>query len=733
MLLILAAFPGMLRAQATDSAVVVTVEVLHDHTPVERAVARIDTITRITDSRGVATFLLPPGVYTVVVTRLGFAPATTTFPVQPAGYVGVVVQIFPRGEQLEGIVVAATRAGRRIEDTPLRVEVVDEEEIAEKTAMTPGDVSMLLNETSGLRVQTTSPSLGGAGVRIQGLRGRYTLLLADGLPLHGGQSGALGLLQIPPADLARVEVIKGTASALYGSSALGGVINFISRRTDTTTRDLLLNQTSRGGTDAVLFAGAPISARSTVSLLAGGHRQRISDLDDDGWADLPEYERLVLRPRFHFDSETGRSLYATLGYTAESRDGGTLPGRVTSNGDPFIEGLRTRRGDAGLTGRVPFGAGDSLVVRASLTHQSHRHRFGAVPEHDSHFTGFSEVSMLLPRAPWTFVAGAAFNGERYRNDHVPIFDYDHRVPAIFAQADVDAAEWLVLSGSMRVDRHNVYSTIVSPRSSILLRMDDEGPLPGWTLRVSGGGGTFAPSPFTEETEATGLNALRPHARLAVERAFGGSLDVGGPVDVGLGHLELNATLFASRLSRPVVARTTTDAAPNGGPALELVNAPLPVRTWGAEALLRLLRDPLRLTATYAYTHASEWDVEQGDGRRDVPLVPRHAAGIVASIENEGVSRLAFELYYTGRQALGDNPYRTTSRPYVVLGALAERAIETRIGHARLFLNAENLLDVRQTRVDPLLLPAPGPGGRRTTDVWSLLDGRSFNGGARLAF
>ncbi len=78
--------------------------------------------------------------------------------------------------------------------------------------MTPGDIAMLLNETAGLRVQPTAPSLGGASVRIQGLRGRYTQILSDGLPLYGGQAGALGPLQVPPMDLAQVEVIKGAAS-----------------------------------------------------------------------------------------------------------------------------------------------------------------------------------------------------------------------------------------------------------------------------------------------------------------------------------------------------------------------------------------------------------------------------------------------------------------------------------------------------------------------------------------
>ena len=98
----------------------------------------------------------------------------------------------------ESVTVTATRTDRRIEDEPTRVEVVPSDEVQEKIMMTPGDVSMLLNETNGLRVQTTSPSLGGATVRIQGLRGRYTQILADGLPLYGGQAGSIGILQIPP-------------------------------------------------------------------------------------------------------------------------------------------------------------------------------------------------------------------------------------------------------------------------------------------------------------------------------------------------------------------------------------------------------------------------------------------------------------------------------------------------------------------------------------------------------
>src|SRR5687767_797174 len=110
----------------------------------------------------------------------------------------------------EAIVVTATRTGGRIDDQPTRVEVLSREEIEEKMLMTPGDIVMMLNEMGGMRVQTTAPSMGAATVRIQGMRGRYTRVLSDGLPLFG-EVGGLGLLQIPPMDLGQVEFVKGVA------------------------------------------------------------------------------------------------------------------------------------------------------------------------------------------------------------------------------------------------------------------------------------------------------------------------------------------------------------------------------------------------------------------------------------------------------------------------------------------------------------------------------------------
>src|SRR3546814_13511492 len=81
------------------------------------------------------------------------------------------------------IVVQATRTGRSLSDEPIRVEVLDREEIEEKLMMTPGNIAMMVSETPGVRTQITSPSLGAASIRMPGLKGRSTQLLADGLQL----------------------------------------------------------------------------------------------------------------------------------------------------------------------------------------------------------------------------------------------------------------------------------------------------------------------------------------------------------------------------------------------------------------------------------------------------------------------------------------------------------------------------------------------------------------------
>ena len=257
--------------------------------PVAAAEVVVTGITHRTGDCGLVILEVPGGSLQVTVLQEGFIPVTVRVDVATGREQLVSIELVQELTVEEEVtVIASTRTERRIEDQAMRVEVLNREEVEEKMLMTPGNIGMVLNETGGLRVQTTSPSLGGASVRIQGMRGRYTRFLSDGLPVFGSQPSGLGLLQIPPMDLNRIEVVKGVASALYGAGALGGVVNLLSRRPgNEPEREFLVNQSTRGGTDGVLWLSAPLSDRWGVTFLGGGHLQDQTDVDGDGWSDLP--------------------------------------------------------------------------------------------------------------------------------------------------------------------------------------------------------------------------------------------------------------------------------------------------------------------------------------------------------------------------------------------------------------------------------------------------------------
>ena len=225
---VLVSFQTALVAQNQTGTV--RVQVRAAQKPVEDAEVIVAGTTHRTDTAGAATIMNISGTVELTVIKAGFAPATASVHVAPGATQEIIVELQPQPTVEETVtVIASTRTDKRLEDQPMRVEVLGREEIEEKMLMTPGDIVMMLNEMGGMRVQATSPSLGAASVRIQGMRGRYTRVLSDGLPLFG-EVGGLGLLQIPPMDLGQVEVIKGVASALYGAGAMGGVINLLSRR-----------------------------------------------------------------------------------------------------------------------------------------------------------------------------------------------------------------------------------------------------------------------------------------------------------------------------------------------------------------------------------------------------------------------------------------------------------------------------------------------------------------------
>jgi iron complex outermembrane receptor protein len=348
--------------------------------------------------------------------------------------------------------------------------------------------------------------------------------------------------------------------------------------------------------------------------------------------------------------------------------------------------------------------------------QRHDHQFGEVVEHDRHETWFGEASLSGTSRGHTWAAGPALQADRYRSREVSRFNYTYVVPGIFAQDEYSFGSRATLSASGRLDVHSEYGAFFSPRLSALIRFPRR-----LTARLSTGTGVFAPTPFTEETEAVGLSRLVPLRDIKPERAWSAS----GDLRWISSHVELNGTIFSSIIRQPVGIRPSPGGAPQ---SIEIVNAGEPTRTAGSELLARIRAEGFSFVLAHTFTHSTEIDLEHGT-RRTVPLTPRHTAGMDLMWEKEARARVGFEVYYTGRQGLDDDPYRDGGSPYWIFGLLLERTV----GRFRLFLNGEDLSNVRQTRFSPLVRPRQHFDGRWTVDAWAPIEGRVINGGFRFSF
>jgi outer membrane receptor for ferrienterochelin and colicins len=703
-----------LAAQQADSG---RVEVIIEESMGMLAGFRVQSSgrTATTDAAGRARLTLPVGSRVISVTRVGFKPSSVTVVVLQNSLVSVKVTatMNDMAMEMDAVKVSATRIEKLAGDTPTRVEIVDEMEVSEKTVMAPSGISMLLNETPGIRVHHAAPGLGTGSVRILGLPGQYTVMLADGLPLYGGSASGMGPLDISPVDLQRVEVIKGAASALYGGQSLGGVIDLISKP-PTGKKEILLNRRMLGVTDAATWLSHRFSERAGLSFLAAGTLQSAEDIDEDGWADQAKATRWSVRPRFNFVGEDGRSLFVTAGYGFDERKGGTLGNSRAPDGQPFPEGLRSNRGDVGATWSVPRGSGN-VAMRTALSANSRERTFGlGLQENDRLITGFVELTRSFSTARASSLLGGALQVDGYENTLNESFDRNWYTPGLFFTTERSVGSFTI-SASVRADAHPEIGVQPTARVALLAKPAEE-----WSVRASVGSGYAAPSPITEETEAIGLRAIRSVGRLGPEKSLGAMLDINGK----LAGAELLVTAYGSTIRDAIrIGRVPglVDDAPPGTTQAALLNSREEARIGGIEGVAVWRFEGGKFIGTYGYSRGSQIDPETSQ-RVDMPMLPRHRLGGDLMMEKEGVNRWGIEGIWYGEQALHDNPYRSTSKPYLYLMAIYAH----QVGPIEIIANFENLLNVRQTDYDPLVRRTPTHGGRWTTDLWAPLEGFMAN-------
>ncbi len=700
-------------APAANAQNVFTAVVYDDHerTPLAGVNVSVEgtTIGAATDSQGhVRLLAVPEGAQTILVSSVGFEPRrlSLTFPL-PDPETPRVIYLREDHDELGDVVVTATRMSRTIADTPTRVEVIAGEEIEEKIVMRPGNISMLLNESPGIMVQQTSAVTGNAGIRIQGLDGRYTQLLKDGFPLFGGFAGGLSLLQVPPLDLAQVEVIKGPASTLFGGDAIAGLVNLVSKRpTEEPERLLLVNATSAGGFDAGTFL-ADRGERHGYTLLGSANVQRPYDADGDAFTNLPRTARLSISPRLFVYGGPETTFMVGLNATVENREGGDVD-VLRHNASGFTERHVSQR----LTGLARLDHGIAAGHVTLKTSASHFNRAVDIP--DFRFEGrqlatYSEASYATTAGTHDIVIGVDLRSDLFREtDAIMPRNYTHVTTGAFAQDTWNVAGPVFLEAGVRADHHNVFGSFLLPRASVLYRVTD-----ALSARVGGGLGYKAPTIFMEASEERAFRAVEPIGEdVRAETSRGGSIDVNYRALIGELVMSLNQAFYFTTLEHALVPDEDVPATGR----LRYRNADGTVQTRALETNARISLDHLALFLGYVYLDA------RGDDGGRMPLTPEHRTYTVLVYEEHGRGRIGLEAYYTGPQRLSTGE-RTSG--YWLTGIMGEKSF----GSVTVFANFENLLGTKQSNFAPVV---QGPRSEpRFAEIWAPMDGFIMNAGVRL--
>jgi outer membrane receptor for ferrienterochelin and colicins len=664
----------------------------------------------VADSLGVARLDLPGGLTRVLVTHPGHRGWEFEITIVPDAPQRVDADLTPATGNPREAPAGVARAARAAADDPAAVAVAGAGAMGRAARLNPATLAPLAKELPGVRAVTLAGPLGAVRFRLRGVRGQYTDVRSDGLPLFGGTHSAFRLSQLGPMDLERVEVLPGAASALSGSSALGGVVDLVPRRADRDAAAVAVNQSSEKGGGAGFWGARRFSPRAGGTLSAEFHQQRLVDSDDDQWGEFPRAIRLAVRPRLFLSGPGGDELMVTAGALSEDRTGGFLLG--ADDRPAYREELRTRRFDAGLRARRATSHTGRVEIRAAAMTQSAAHRFDGLRQRDRRTTLFAEATWSDVVGRVALLAGAAWQRDAFSSRDVPGFDYGYSVPGVFGQVSLAVTPEVTATAAGRCDAHNVFGVFCTPRASLLLR-----PAPGVTARATLAGGYYAPPPVPDEAEVLGLRALVPVA-VNFERGQSAAAEMEWSRD----RLTVGGGVAVTRITRPVRLVPLP-----GDPAgrLRALNVPEPTRVAAADLWAAWHEDPVTLRAFYGFLHGTE-GVPDGPGRRETDLTPRHRVG--ASLAWQGRASgtwVEAHAVYTGPQAVWDNPFRTRTPGYTV----ADLVVSQPAGRARLFASGENLLDVKQRDHEPILLPAPGPGGRRTATPWMPLQGRVIRLGA----
>ncbi|PHI19564.1 TonB-dependent receptor [Lewinellaceae bacterium SD302] len=543
--------------------------IIDDGSPAEFASVYVEELATGVSTEADGSFSLPElksGEYTLLVRSLGFESISRSISVGTETVSGLEFQLKPSAASLEEVVVSATMKEVSKSASPVPVEVYNAQFF--KANPTPSIFESLQN-VNGVRPQLNCNVCNTGDIHINGLEGPYTMILIDGMPIVSGLSTVYGLTGIPQALIERVEIVKGPASTLYGSEAVGGLVNIITKKPGNApvfSADIFSSDWGDVNTDLGLKYKAGKRWNALLGINYFNFQNRIDD-NDDGFTDVTLQNRVSFFNKITLDGRKDNRLFSLAArYVYEDRFGGDTRWTTTNRGgeDLYGESIYTNRWE--VFGAYQLPTKENLLFQYSLNGHDQDSYYGNTPYFAQQYVGFGQLTWNQQLGErHDLLLGAAYRYTWYDDNTPATAEFEDpnitapsriSLPGIFVQDEIaiNANQKLLLG--LRYDYNSRHGNVLSPRVNYKLSSRNK----RHTLRLSAGNGYRVANVFTEDHAAlTGARTIEFVGDLQPETSWNGNVNfVHRIYTPGGTSVSLDASAFYTYFTNRIVPDYETD-------------------------------------------------------------------------------------------------------------------------------------------------------------------------------
>ena len=525
--------------------------VTSDGMPLQLANIVLKNIKTSTSSKADGSYqfnTVPSGNYEVVASYTGFKSQSQDIVITDSSEVILNFNLRENNTLDEVVITGTLKPVSRLE-SPVPVEVYKPVFFQKNPT---ANIFEALQNVNGVRPQLNCNVCNTGDIHINGLEGPYTLVLIDGMPIVSGLSTVYGLSGIPNSLLERIEIVKGPASSLYGSEAVGGLINIITKNPKNApvfSADAFSTDWGEVNVDI----GFKANVGKAASVLTGINYFNYSnpiDNNKDNFTDLTLQDRISVFQKWNFNRKSNKLFSLAGRYFYEDRWGGELQWEKKYRGgsEVYGESIYTKRWE--LLGAYELPIAEKMLFSFSYTDHDQNSVYGNIPYLAKQRIGFGQLTWDKKLSGHDLLFGTALRYQYYDDNTTATVEEDiNWIPSLFIQDEISLAEKHKVLLGARYDYNSNHGAIFTPRLAYKWKINDNN-----VLRFNTGTGFRIVNLFTEEHAAlTGSRDVIVLEELKPERSYNANLNYLKKIYTNNGNfIGLETTAWYTRFSNSII-------------------------------------------------------------------------------------------------------------------------------------------------------------------------------------